>query len=109
MWLSIAVPLGPALAALADPTRRSVVERLARGEATVGTLAEPHAISLPAFSEHLAVHADAGLVHRCKVGRTVVCSLTPGALDELSAWVADTAAYWHATLDRLESILEEDS
>lgn len=101
--------LGDSLAALADPTRRAVVERLALGSATVGVLAEPHPMSLPAFSKHLGVLVDAGLVRRHKVGRTVVCSLEPGALDDLAAWVAETTAYWHATLDRLEQVLEEDA
>ena len=99
--------LGASLAALADPTRRAVVERLSRGDATVGVLARPHAMSLPAFSKHLSVLADAGLVHRRKVGRTVVCSLAPGALDELTAWLADMTAYWQASIDRLEQVLGE--
>ncbi len=101
--------LGPVLAALADPTRRSVVERLAAGDATVGALAEGHPMSLPAFSKHLTVLVDAGLVHRRKVGRTVVCSLAAGPLDDLAAWVGATTAYWNATLDRLERVLEEES
>lgn len=101
--------LGPVLAALADPTRRSVVERLAAGEATVGALAEGRPMSLPAFSKHLAVLEQAGLVHRRRAGRTVVCSLAAGPLDDLAAWVSTTTAYWTATLDRLEHVLEEDS
>lgn len=101
--------LGQSFAALADPTRRAVVERLARGDATVGVLAAPHAMSLPAFSKHLGVLADAGLVRRRKVGRTVVCSLDPGALDDLAAWVSDTTTFWHATIDRLEQVLEEET
>lgn len=99
--------LGASFAALADPTRRAVVERLARGDATVGVLAGPHAISLPAFSKHLSVLADAGLVHRRKVGRTVVCSLAPGALDDLATWLTDMTAYWQASIDRLEQVLGE--
>ena len=103
------MPLGESFAALADPTRRAVVERLALGPATVGVLAEPHPMSLPAFSKHLSVLTDAGIVRRRKVGRTVVCSLEPGALEDLAAWVAETTAYWHAALDRLEQVLEEDA
>ena len=101
--------LGAALAALADPTRRAVVERLARGDATVGALAEPYPMSLPAFSKHLTVLVGAGLVRRSKVGRTVVCSLEPGALDDVAAWVAETTAFWHGAIDRLEEVLEEDA
>ncbi|GEN79676.1 ArsR/SmtB family transcription factor [Actinotalea fermentans] len=103
------MPLDDTLGALADPTRRAVVERLARGDATVGTLARPYPMSLPAFSKHLTVLVDAGLVRRSKVGRTVVCSLEPAALDDVAAWVAETTAFWHAAIDRLEHVLEEDT
>lgn len=103
------MPIGKTFAALADPTRRAVVERLARGDATVGALAAPHAMSLPAFSKHVGVLVDAGLVRRRKVGRSVLCSLEPTALDEVAAWVTDTAAFWRATLDRLERVLDEQS
>jgi DNA-binding transcriptional ArsR family regulator len=99
--------IGETFAALADPTRRAVVERLARGDATVGVLAAPHAMSLPAFSKHVRVLVEAGLVRRRKVGRAVVCSLDPASLDEVAAWVADTTAFWRATLDRLEQVLDE--
>src|SRR5690606_18221539 len=105
-WLSIGMPIGKTFAALADPTRRAVVERLARGDATVGALAAPHAMSLPAFSKHVGVLVDAGLVRRRKVGRSVLCSLEPTALDEVAAWVTDTAAFWRATLERLERVLD---
>lgn len=101
--------LTPTLSALADPTRRAVVERLARGEATVGELAAPHAMSAPAFTKHLRVLTAAGLVRRRRVGRTVVCSLEPAPLADLGGWVADTTAYWNRTLDRLERVLEEES
>lgn len=103
------MPLGDTLGALADPTRRAVVERLARGDATVGALARPFAMSLPAFSKHLTVLEGAGLVRRSKVGRTVVCSLEPAALDDVAAWVAETTAFWNAAIDRLAQALEEDA
>ncbi len=100
--------LAPVLAALADATRRDVVERLARGEATVGALAAPYAMSLPAFTKHVSVLVDAGLVDRRKVGRTVVCTLRPQPLQEVATWVADVTSYWTGTLDRLERILTEE-
>lgn len=93
------------LTALADRTRRDVVGRLARGHATVGELAAPYDISLPAFSKHLRVLADAGLVSRRKVGRTVVVALRTEPLDELETWLTDVTSYWTATLDRLEHLL----
>jgi len=102
------VALTPVLDALADPTRRAVVDRLARGEATMGALAEAHPISLPAFSKHVRVLVEAGLVRRRKEGRTVVCSLRTEPLDEVAAWVADVTSYWTATLDRLERLVTEE-
>lgn len=96
------------LAAVAHPTRRAVVARLAVGTATVGELAEGHSMSLPAFSKHLRVLADAGLVDRHKVGRSVVCSLVAGPLDEMAVWVTDVTSYWTATLDRLEHVITEE-
>ena len=102
------VPLTPVLDALADPTRRAVVDRLARGEATMGALAEPHQMSLPAFSKHVRVLVDAGLVRRRKEGRTVVCTLRTDPLIEVATWVADVTSYWTATLDRLERIVTEE-
>lgn len=96
------------LGALADPTRRAVVDRLARGEATVGVLAEPHDMSLPAFSKHVGVLVAAGLVRRRKVGRSVVCSLATEPLDEVAAWVTDVRSYWSSTLDRLDHLVTQE-
>lgn len=94
--------------ALGDPTRRTVVRRLAAGPATVGALAEGHAMSLPAFSKHVRVLVDAGLVTRRRVGRTVECRLRAGALDEAQGWLADMASFWAANLDRLDALLASD-
>lgn len=96
------------LTALADPTRRAVVERLALGQATVGELAAPHAMSLPAFTKHLAVLVRVGLVHRRKVGRTVVCTLDPVPLAAVGAWASDMTTYWTSTLDRLGAVVTEE-
>lgn len=95
-------------AALADPTRQSIVARLSQGEATMGELSAPHAISAPAMTKHVGVLADAGLVVRRKVGRTVVCSLQPQALAEVQTWLADLTSYWNSSIDRLEQLLSEE-
>lgn len=101
--------LSETLAAVADPTRRAVVVRLARGTATVGELAAPHAMSLPAFGKHLRVLVDAGLVSRRKEGRRVLCTLEPQPLTEVADWVTDLTAFWTGALDRLELVTQEDS
>jgi DNA-binding transcriptional ArsR family regulator len=93
--------------ALADPTRLAIVTRLSRGEATMGELAEPHDMSLPAITKHLRVLVDAGLVSRRKTGRTVVCTLDPGALAEAQRWLGDLRSYWNASLDRLDRLLTD--
>ncbi|MBX9246142.1 helix-turn-helix transcriptional regulator [Actinotalea ferrariae] len=93
--------------ALSDPTRRAVVRRLVHGPLTVGTLAAEHAMSLPAFTKHIGVLVDAGLVARRKVGRTVECTLRPAALAEAHAWLDDMTAFWTGSLDRLEALLDD--
>ncbi|MGZ4654689.1 ArsR/SmtB family transcription factor [Oryzihumus sp.] len=95
-------------AALGDPTRRALVERLTRGEATVSELAVPHDMSLPAVTKHLRVLEDAGLLTRRKRGRTVVCSLNRAPLAEAESWLIDRQRLWSANLDRLERFLIEE-
>lgn len=97
--------LSQTFGALADPTRLAMVERLSRGEATMGDLAAPHRITLPAVTKHVGVLVEAGLVRRRKVGRTVVCTLRPDALSDVQAWLGDLTAYWNSTVDRLEELL----
>jgi DNA-binding transcriptional ArsR family regulator len=97
--------LATTFAALGDGTRLAVVTRLSRGEATMGELAAPHRVSLPAMTKHVGVLVDAGLVSRRKVGRTVVCTLRPEAFSEVQAWLGDLTAYWNTTVDRLEELL----
>jgi DNA-binding transcriptional ArsR family regulator len=97
------------LAALADPTRRSIVRRLADGEATVHELAEPFAISLPAISRHLKVLEQAGLISRRRDGRRRPCRLRPEPLDEVAAWAEHTRAAWEQRIDRLEQHLQRTS
>ncbi len=92
-------------AALADPTRRSMLERLGRGEASVTELAEPFALSLQAVSKHLKVLERAGLVRRSKEARWRPAALDPQPLEQASAWLGDYRAFWEGTLDRLDDHL----
>jgi len=92
-------------AALADPTRRSIVRRLADGEATVLEIAEPFAISLPAISRHLKVLEEAGLIARRRDGQRRPCRLQPEPLAEIAAWALHTQAAWEQRLDRLDAHL----
>jgi DNA-binding transcriptional ArsR family regulator len=87
--------------ALSDATRRSVVERLRHGPATVSDLAQPHAMSLPGFMKHLRVLEDAGLLVRAKEGRSVHCELAPGALEDAAMWLAHYEKFWTGRLAAL--------
>jgi DNA-binding transcriptional ArsR family regulator len=90
--------------ALADPTRRAIVERLVEGEATVTELAEPFDISLPAISRHLRVLAEAGLIGRRKDGRLHHCHLVEDPLRDAIAWIVHYGAFWEERLDSLEAL-----
>ena len=92
-------------AALADPTRRAIVGRLAEGEATVLELAEPFSISLPAISRHLKVLEQAGLISRGRDGQRRPCRLRTEPLIEIAAWAEHTRAAWEHRLDRLDEHL----
>jgi DNA-binding transcriptional ArsR family regulator len=91
--------------ALSDPTRRAIVARLTRGEATVGELAEPFEISLPAISKHLTVLEDAGLLVRSREGRTRRCRLVEAPMREALEWIAGYGGFWEGQLDSLERLL----
>lgn len=93
-------------AALADPTRRAILRRLSLGEATVGELADPFAVSRPAISKHLNVLERAGLVHRHADGRVNRCRLDAAPLKDVSAWVDRYRRYWEGSLDALADYLE---
>ena len=93
-------------AALADPTRRAILDRLAVGEATVGELAEPFAVSRPAISKHLDVLEKAGLVHRIPDGRVNRCRFDGEPLGEASACLERYRRYWEGQFDALEKYLE---
>ncbi len=87
--------------ALADPTRRNMVERLSRGPASVSELAQPYAMSLPAVVQHLALLEDSGLVCSEKVGRVRTCRMEPAALSLAEQWFNQRRTEWDQRLDRL--------
>lgn len=93
--------------ALADPTRRAILARLAQGEASVSELAKPFAISLPAISKHLRVLSDARLIERRVNARWRIVSLKPEALRDASVWIDEYRRFWEGSLDRLAVFLEQ--
>lgn len=93
--------------ALADPTRRAILEQLREGPATVGELAEPHRITFQAVSKHLNKLEHAGLVRRRRDGREVRCELLIEPMRQASSWLEEQRRFWTARLDRLEKLLEE--
>ncbi|MGZ8377173.1 MAG: ArsR/SmtB family transcription factor [Gemmatirosa sp.] len=103
------VPLDALFHALADPTRRALVERLTRGPASVSALAEPMAMSLPAVLQHLQVLEASGLVCTEKVGRVRTCRLEPAALRTAEQWISQRRTQWQRRLDRLGAYLAERS
>jgi DNA-binding transcriptional ArsR family regulator len=92
-------------AALADPTRRSILTRLAEGEATVNELAEPFSVSLPAISRHLKVLEHAGLIVRSREAQWRPSRLQADPLDDAVEWMQSRKATWQARMDRLETHL----
>jgi DNA-binding transcriptional ArsR family regulator len=94
-------------AALADPTRRAILARLARGEATVGELAQPFDVSLPAISKHIKVLETADLIIREKRAQQRVCRLKPEALKTASDWIEQNRRMWEERFDRLDAYLRE--
>ena len=99
--------LDAAFSALADPTRRAILARLALGETTVMELAEPFAMSQPAVSRHLKVLEEAGLIARRIEGTKRPCRLAPGALEEIDKWLAMLQRALEANYDRLDQLLAE--
>src|SRR3954469_3738988 len=100
------LPLDRTFAALADPTRRSVLERLGRGSATISELAEPYGISLTGMKKHVRVLEDAELVITEKVGRTRRCSVGPRRLDDVDEWTRMYRQMLDERLDRFGQMLE---
>ena len=91
------------LAAIADPTRRSIVDRLSRGPASMSELAQPLGLSLPGLMKHVWILEEAELVTTRKEGRTRECRLAPARLDEVASWVEESRRRWEGRLDRLEA------
>ena len=98
-------PLDLVFQALADPSRRAMVERLCRGPASVSELARPLAMSLPAVVQHLQVLQDSGLVRSEKVGRVRTCQVEPAALRTAEKWIIERRTTWERRLDRLGDYL----
>lgn len=99
--------MNAALHALSDPTRRAILARLAKGEATPSDLARPFAMSQPAISQHLKVLEAAGLIRRRVDGQRRPCRLAPEGLAELETWLARLRAVFDANYNRLDALLDE--
>jgi len=93
--------------ALADPTRRAMLDMLRKGSRSVSDLAEPFPMSLQAAMKHLDVLSNAGLITRTKKGRTVACSLRPQALKSATRWLKRYEQIWEDRLDRFEAYVEK--
>jgi len=100
-------PLSETFGALADPTRRAILARLATGEASVTALAQPFAISLPAISKHLKVLERAGLIARGREAQWRPCRLQAGPLQDVAGWVETYRRFWEKSFDRLDDYLRE--
>lgn len=99
--------LSSTFAALADPTRRAILARLAKGEATVTELAEPFAMSLPAVSKHLKVLERAGLIMRGRSAQWRPCRLDAEPLKAVADWVGDYKQFWESSFDRMDTLLKD--
>jgi DNA-binding transcriptional ArsR family regulator len=99
--------LDAVFAALADPTRRAIVERLSRSEARVTELAEPFDMSLNAVSKHIRVLEASGVVERHKKGRDHILSINTHSLDEVDGWIERMRGYWEKRLNAMERLLGE--
>jgi DNA-binding transcriptional ArsR family regulator len=100
-------PLSTTFAALADPTRRAILARLAGGEATVTDLAAPFDLSLPAISKHLKVLQRAGLIEQGRQAQWRPCRLKPDGLRDVSDWIGQYRRHWEDSFDRLDDYLRE--
>ncbi len=100
----MSIHLNAFFAALSDPTRRAVVEQLARGPASVSALAAPHPMALPSFMKHLAALQQAGLVHTVKKGRVRMCHLDATPLVAAQGWIAWQRRLWETRLDHMDQM-----
>ena len=105
--MKAADPIDGVFAALADPTRRAIVARLARGDATVNELAAPFPISMQAISKHLNVLERAGLIVRTREAQWRRCRIQPAPLREIAGWVAQYQQLWEERYDTLDSYLDD--
>jgi DNA-binding transcriptional ArsR family regulator len=99
--------LSQTLSALADPTRRAILARLSRGEATVNELAEPFDITLPAISRHLKVLENAGLISRGRDAQWRPCKLEAEPLRQLDGWLGRYRKFWEGSFDRMDAYLKQ--
>jgi len=99
--------LSATFGALADPTRRAILARLASGEASVTQLAEPFAVSMPAISKHLKVLERAGLISRGREAQWRPCRLEAGPLQEIAGWIENYRRFWEESFDRLDAYLQQ--
>ena len=98
--------LGTTFAALSDPTRRAMIERLSRGPATVHGLTEPFALSQQMISKHIAYLVRARLVTKTKRGRESICALRPQAIKTVSDWAVGYRQFWEESFDKLDEVLK---
>lgn len=99
--------LGTTFAALSDPTRRAMIERLSRGPASVHGLSEPFALSQQMISKHIAYLVRARLVVKTKRGRESVCTLRPAAIKSVSDWATHYRRFWEESLDKLDVVVNQ--
>ena len=99
--------LDRAFGALADPTRRAILGRLARGDAGVLDVAAPFPMSQPAVTKHLSVLEEAGLISRHRLARQRLCHLEPRRLKQLSDWVGSYREFWEESFERLDEVLDD--
>lgn len=100
-------PLSTTFAALADPTRRAILARLSKGEATVNELAQPFAMTLPSISRHLKVLEGAGLITRGRQAQWRPCKLDAQPLKHVDGWLATYRQFWSESFDRMDTLLAE--
>jgi DNA-binding transcriptional ArsR family regulator len=101
--------LDAVFAALSDPTRRRMVERLSKRSLTVGDMSQGFSMSAPAISKHVKVLERAGLLRREIVGREHRCTLAPKGIEAAASWIQEQQRFWESTLDRLDAYLAETS
>jgi DNA-binding transcriptional ArsR family regulator len=102
----MADPLSTTFAALADPTRRAILARLALGETSVTELAQPFAMSMPAISKHLKVLEHAGLIARGREAQWRPCRIAPASLKQVDGWLEKYRRFWDENFDRLDDYLQ---